>query len=279
MSGLSGEGTSPPRLRAGSALAALRDPSLPPLRTVFFDLGDTLMYVHPDVPTLYLQTCREMGIAVSTEQMAGALHAGERMYRGALRAGRTFESSMDEARSFWQQYNELILAELGVADRVPERARELSERFWHPGSWRVFAEVHDVLRALRAAGLQLAVISNFTDALVALCETHELDGYFDVLVASTVTGSQKPDAGIFREALRRTGANPATSLHVGDNYVADILGARASGIPGILLDRSRAGVPGMFDFALRDGIGGTAGVTMDCPVIADLGELLTLVER
>jgi putative hydrolase of the HAD superfamily len=252
-------------------------PDAPPLRTVFFDLGDTLMYVHPDVPTLYLETCHELGIDTTADDMARALHAGERMYRGALRSGRTFESSLDEARRFWQEYNELILTELGVQQRRAELARAVSDRFWHPHSWRAFPEVHDVLRALHGAGLQLAVISNFTDALVAVCETHELDGYFDVLVASTVIGSQKPDAGIFRDALRRTGADPATSLHVGDNYIADILGARGSGIRGVLVDRSLAGGRGMFDFALRDGIGGTGGVRLDCPVIADLRELLVLV--
>ena len=255
----------------------LRPAGAPPLRTVFFDLGDTLMYVHPDVPTLYLQTCRELGIETTPEAMSDALHAGERMYRGALRAGRTFESSLEEARRFWQEYNELILAELGVEQDRTAIARAFTERFWHPRSWRVFAEVHEVLTALRAAGLQLAVISNFTDALVAVCETHELDGYFDVLVASAAIGAQKPDAGIFREALRRTGADPAASLHVGDNYVADVLGARASGITGVLLDRSRAGVKGMFDFALRQGIGSTTEVQLDCPVIGDLRELLALV--
>lgn len=247
------------------------------VRTVFFDLGDTLMYVHPDVPTLYLQTCHDLGIAVDAEEMARALHAGERMYRGALRAGRTFESSLEEARRFWQEYNELILAELGVTDDRAALAREFSTRFWHPDSWRAFPEVHDVLATLRQNGRQLAIISNFTDALVAVCETHELDGYFDVLVASAAIGSQKPDAGIFREALRRTGADPATSVHVGDNYVADILGARASGIAGVLVDRSLAGGRGMFDFALRDGLGGTTGVRLDCPVIADLRELPTLL--
>jgi len=261
----------------GNSVPLLRPADAPPLRTVFFDLGDTLMYVHPDVPTLYLQTCHELGLDVSAEDMQRALHAGERMYRGALRAGRTFESSLDEARRFWQEYNELILAELGVEHDRPRMARAFSDRFWHPHSWRTFPEVHDVLRALHGAGLQLAVISNFTDALVAVCETHELDGYFDVLVASAAIGAQKPDAGIFREALRRTGADPATSIHVGDNYVADILGARASGIPAILLDRSRAGIPGMFDFAVRDGIGGTTGVRLDCPVISDLRELLALI--
>jgi putative hydrolase of the HAD superfamily len=248
------------------------------VRTVFFDLGDTLMHVHPDVPTLYLQTCHEIGIDTTAQDMQRALQAGEHMYRGALRAGRSFESSMDEARSFWQEYNELILAELGVERDRAALAEQMTNRFWHPHSWRVFPEVHEVLTELRGRGLQLAVISNFTDALVALCETHELDGYFDVLVASAVTGAQKPDAGIFRDALRRTGADPASSVHVGDNYVADVLGARASGIEGVLVDRSRAGGKGMFDFALRDGIGGTAGVRLDCPVVADLRELVLLLD-
>jgi len=258
-------------------VTALRRAGAPPLRTVFFDLGDTLMYVHPDVPTLYLETCRELGLDVGPAEIAAALHAGERHYRTALRAGRSFESSLAEARAFWQEYNQLILGELGVTGDTASMARTLSDRFWSPPSWRVFPEVHDVLAALRAAGLQLAVISNFTDALVAVCRTHELDGYFDCLVASTVTGAQKPDVAIFREALRRTGADAARALHVGDNYVADVLGARAAGLDGVLLDRSRRGAAGMFDFALRDGLGGTTGVTLDCPVVGDLRELLELV--
>ena len=57
----------------------LRPADAPPLRTVFFDLGDTLMYVHPDVPTLYLQTCHDLGIDTTPGDMQRALHAGERL--------------------------------------------------------------------------------------------------------------------------------------------------------------------------------------------------------
>ena len=259
-------------------MSRLRRAGAQPLRTVFLDLGDTLMYVHPDVPTVYLETCREMGLEVEPAGVSEALHAGERHYREALRTGRSFESSMSDARAFWEEYNSLILRELGAPGDTAVMARILSERFWSPPAWRVFPEVPEVLAALRGAGLRLAVISNFTDALVAVCRTHELDGYFDSMLASTVTGSQKPDVGIFREALRRTGADPRSSIHVGDNYVADVLGARAAGIDGVLVDRSRAGGRGMFDFALRDGLGGTGGITLDCPVVADLRELLVLVD-
>jgi putative hydrolase of the HAD superfamily len=258
-------------------VTGLRPAGAPPLRTVFLDLGDTLMYVHPDVPTVYLEACRELALEVEPVAVAAALHAGERHYREALRAGRSFESSMVAARAFWQEYNQLILGELGAAGDTAEMARTLSERFWSPPSWRVFPEVHEVLGAFRAAGLQLAVISNFTDALTAVCRTHELDGYFDCLVASTVTGSQKPDVSIFREALRRTGADPESSVHVGDNYIADVLGARAAGIDGVLVDRTRGGGRGMFDFVLRDGLGGSRGAVLDCPVVADLRGLLALI--
>ncbi|HEY0409809.1 MAG TPA: HAD-IA family hydrolase [Candidatus Dormibacteraeota bacterium] len=258
-------------------MTGLRPAGAPPLRTVFLDLGDTLMYVHPDVPTVYLETCRELGLDVEPVGVAAALHAGERHYREALRSGSSFESSMVAARAFWQEYNQVILGELGIAGDTAAMARTLSERFWSPPSWRVFPEVHEVLGAFRAADVQLAVISNFTDALVAVCRTHELDGYFDCLIASTVSGSQKPDVSIFREALRRTGADPESSVHVGDNYIADVLGARAAGIHGVLVDRTRGGGSGMFDFALRDGIGGSRGAVLDCPVIADLRELLALI--
>jgi putative hydrolase of the HAD superfamily len=265
------------RLSLTAASSRLRPPGAPRLRTVFLDLGDTLMHVHPDVPTLYLDMCLELGLSVDAVQVDRALRAGERMYRDALRSGRTFESSVAEARSFWQEYNEHVLGAMGVEGPLAELARRLSERFWAPQSWRAFPEVHEVLGALHGAGLQLAVISNFTDALLAVCRTHELDGYFDCIVASTTSGAQKPDVAIFREALRRTGADPASSIHVGDNYIADVLGARAAGIDAVLLDRSRGGGRGMFDFALRDGLGGTAGLRLDCPVISDLRGLLTLL--
>jgi hypothetical protein len=34
----------------------------------------------------------------------------------------------------------------------------------------------------------------------------------------------------------------------------------------------------MFDFVLRDGLGGSRGAVLDCPVVADLRELLVLID-
>ena len=48
--------------------------------------------------------------------------------------------------------------------------------------------------------------------------------------------AEKPDRRIFEHALSVSGAEPETTLHVGDLYDADVLGARAAGIHPALID-------------------------------------------
>src|SRR5215472_5687742 len=92
----------------------LRPHGGPPLRTVFLDLGDTLMHIHPSVPELYLRSARELGLDVDAIAVDRALVAGERHYQDALAARRSFESSVAEARRFWHEYHSLVVGELGV---------------------------------------------------------------------------------------------------------------------------------------------------------------------
>lgn len=61
-----------------------------------------------------------------------------------------------------------------------------------------------------------------------------LDGYFTAVVNSSLVGWEKPHRRIFEVALERAG-RPERVWMVGDNPVADVAGARAVGIPGILV--------------------------------------------
>lgn len=54
--------------------------------------------------------------------------------------------------------------------------------------------------------------------------------YFDVVLGSERAGARKPDPRIFEKALRSAGAEVSTSLMVGDNHEADMLGARRAGM-------------------------------------------------
>jgi len=56
------------------------------------------------------------------------------------------------------------------------------------------------------------------------------------VVDSAVVGAEKPDPAIFRHALDLVGARPDRTLHVGDLFSVDVLGARAAGLRAVLLD-------------------------------------------
>jgi putative hydrolase of the HAD superfamily len=49
-------------------------------------------------------------------------------------------------------------------------------------------------------------------------------------------GVEKPNARIFQMALERAGLGPGQAVYVGDLYSVDVLGARAAGLPAVLLD-------------------------------------------
>ncbi|RLE83608.1 MAG: hypothetical protein DRJ41_04620, partial [Thermoprotei archaeon] len=47
----------------------------------------------------------------------------------------------------------------------------------------------------------------------------------------------KPDARIFKIALKRLGSRPEEAVHVGDDPLMDVKGAKNAGILPILIDR------------------------------------------
>jgi putative hydrolase of the HAD superfamily len=86
----------------------------------------------------------------------------------------------------------------------------------------------------------MAVISNWMWEATELVHELELARHFEVLIISAQVGYQKPNAGIFRHALGRTGVDAERAVHVGDSYRADVVGARAAAITPVLIDRGHA---------------------------------------
>ena len=59
------------------------------------------------------------------------------------------------------------------------------------------------------------------------------EAYLDVMVASDLSGADKPDPLTYRETLKRLGTRPEETVMVGDNLTKDVLGPMAVGIGGI----------------------------------------------
>ena len=93
------------------------------------------------------------------------------------------------------------------------------------------------LKALGDRGYTLAVVSNTMRTpgatLRKLLERFGLLGCFAHTAFSDETGVRKPDPKIFLGALRALGAEPAGAIHVGDDAVLDVEGARAAGMRAV----------------------------------------------
>ena len=97
-------------------------------------------------------------------------------------------------------------------------------------------DVLPALERLAATGLPLAIGSNANGIIHRVFERSGLRRYFSVICDSQVEGVEKPDRRFFEILVARAGGRPETTLHVGDLYHVDVVGARRAGLQAMLLD-------------------------------------------
>jgi putative hydrolase of the HAD superfamily len=116
---------------------------------------------------------------------------------------------------------------------------------------RGFPAMNGTLLSLRAHGLKLGIVTNGESAFQQRSiDALGLSALVDEVLISETEGLRKPDAQLFRRAAQRLGAPPSGCLFVGDNPVADVLGAHAAGMrtawfgPGLEWPEDIASMPG-----------------------------------
>jgi len=197
---------------------------------VFLDAGGVL--VNPNWSRVSDALGRH-GVGVSSARLADA----EPRAKKRLDTGDTIQATTDQQRG-WTYFN-LVLTEAGVAlgDATAAALDELHTYHQTYNLWETVPdEVLPSLAALRAAGLRLVVLSNANGTLHRAFDRLGLTGSFDLIFDSFHEGVEKPDPRFFHIALERSGAQAATTLHVGDLYYVDVAGARAAGLTPALLD-------------------------------------------
>ena len=118
-----------------------------------------------------------------------------------------------------------------------ELAEALFASFSDPASYELFDDVRPALEELAGRGVTLGVVSNFEPWLADILALREVDHLFAAVAISGVLGVAKPDPRIFEAALAEAGAEPAATLHVGDQPANDVVAAQAVGITPVLIDR------------------------------------------
>lgn len=129
-----------------------------------------------------------------------------------------------------------VVTRAGYSEQLAERAFGV---FWQVRNQvTLYSDVLPALRRFKRSCTVLALSNGNAD----LREVG-LDALFDHAVYAADVGAAKPDGAMFRTALEITGLKPSQLLHIGDDPVADMRGARDAGMFAVWVNRNGARWP------------------------------------
>lgn len=135
-------------------------------------------------------------------------------------------------RRFIQTFEALGIHDVALAKKMAQGYLDIS-----PNQTALFPGTMETLSALKDAGYHLNIITNgFKEVQLHKIINSRLAPFFEEVICSDEIGVQKPDRRVFDEAIRRADADRRTSVMIGDDMKADVLGAEAAEIQAVLFD-------------------------------------------
>ena len=201
-------------------------------RAIFFDVDFTLIYPGPTFQGEgYARFCAEEQIEVDPARFDHAVAAA------SFILDEVEEQVYDP--NLFVHYTATIIEHMGGRGAgVVRIAERIYEQWASNHHFEIYEDVAPVLTGLAAKGYVLGAISNSHRSLAAFTQHFKLDALIGTTISSAEHGFMKPHRSIFDAALDRARVRAAEAVMVGDSLKADIEGALAAGMRGILLRRS-----------------------------------------
>jgi putative hydrolase of the HAD superfamily len=212
-------------------------------RALLLDALGTLVSLAPPAPALRDELARRFGIVVSERDAERALAAEIGFYRAHMGLGR----DVDSLASLRHRCAEVLRDALPPRDGIRRlETGALTDALLGALRFAAFPDARPALIEARVRGARVIVVSNWDISLIEVLERIGLAPLLDGVVTSAAIGAAKPAPEIFRHALALAGVAPEAAVHVGDSLSEDLEGARACGIPAVLVRRSgEPGPPGV----------------------------------
>jgi putative hydrolase of the HAD superfamily len=196
-----------------------------PLKTIFFDVGNTLLFPNWD---RILAALHQRNVLPTLDQLQSFERKTKNEFDAILESG----SAVDHG--FWYMFYAHLMESLEIED--PPLLDQLVADTRISANWCIIRPgARDALLRL-ANKNRLGVISNADGKIAQVLERCGIADCFEVIIDSGIVGSEKPHPAIFAAALRAMRSAPGESLYVGDIYSVDYLGAKATGMEAILMD-------------------------------------------
>lgn len=146
------------------------------------------------------------------------------------------------SEDWWAQIETIMsraCQRLGIGSKeawlMARRARQL---YIDPDGFELYEDTRPALEVLKQYGWQHIILSNHVPELPRIVNCLGLEHLIPSCLSSANTGFEKPCRQAYEIALEAAG-NPTRVWMVGDSITADVAGAKAVGIPAILVRNSR----------------------------------------
>jgi len=203
------------------------------ISAVTFDDFNTLRYStnREDVIYTILKVLRKYGVKVEEKDFLREYIKADKAYRKSLRE--TFRESLldniiiDVLTSLGHKIvNPRFIVTQAVNEGLASR-----KAVWYPDALTTF-------ETLRKKGYKSGLITN-THWRILDKTKKEFEKYFDVITLSYEHGYVKPHPSIFLITLRKLRVSATSCLHVGDDPIADIKGAKDVGMRTAFIKRGK----------------------------------------
>ena len=232
------------------------------IKAIFYDLDGTLRVNQPIGWRVFSDYALELGVQVTEKSRLESARWTHSYFAESPELYADRLAHLDE-KSFWIQFSLRQLLVLGAAQKQAEELAPVMHHYmqtvYRPVDV-IMPDLVETLQELKSQGYILGVMSNRDEPYVEYLGTLNLSEFFFIVMHAGEAGVYKPNPGVFDYMLKKAGVSAADSMYVGDNYYADVVGARNAGLAPVLLD--------------YDGIFADA----DCPVIKSHRQLLSVLK-
>lgn len=230
---------------------------------IIFDLDGTLRESVPGGDRFMLDHAASLGVECSPECLIATRQWAHQYWASSECLMLDQETYGRGETAFWENYARRTLESIGApAEQIEKLSPMLHAHMaenYQPQDV-IPEDVFPTLSALRQAGFTLGLLTNRSNPADEYLAGVGLTEYLDFYISAGQVGVWKPDPEIFYYAMGAARSFPQQTIYIGDNYFADVVGARNAGITPILIDRE-----GVFPDA-------------DCPAIDQIGDLLGLLQ-
>jgi len=212
------------------------------IKAILFDLDGTIRIHLPAGGEVFSDFASSLGLPISDDDRLRAARWEHYYFASSPEILSDQDAFKEDNEAFWTNFGRRRLIALGcAAGQATELAAALSSymRDGYRPTVHVPEDARRLLPTLRAAGYVLGVVSNRQKPYQAELEELGLSIHLDFSLAGGEVPAFKPQPEIFERALELAGSGAGETVYIGDNYFADVVGARRAGLLPVLYDPIR----------------------------------------